>query len=303
MKYSTINHPTISLSKICLGTMTFGTPVAFDDAVHLIDYAVGSGINFIDTANMYEGYARVPGSTGGVAEEIVGAAIQSRRDKVVVATKLGMKVGSAPEDEFTSPAAIEKHLNISLSRLKTDYIDIYYLHKPDPFTPAEEILLALDKAVRAGKIRCYGVSNYSCEQLKNLVFAADQSGLPRPAFCQPSLSLLNDGALGDILPFCTENGIAVVPYQVLQGGLLTGKYKKGIPAPVGSRKAEKPDWVDDIDEATYEKLQTIEKAAAKFKLTMTQYAIRWATERPGVVSAIVGVKNTRQIDDAAAAIG
>ncbi len=131
MEYSRIPNTNLRVSRICLGTMTFGTPVAEQDAVTLTQWAVDNGVNFIDTANMYEGYARVPGSPGGVAEAILGKALKGRREKVVLATKVGMKVGDAPESEGTSPAAIRRNLDRSLRLLATEVIDIYYLHGPD----------------------------------------------------------------------------------------------------------------------------------------------------------------------------
>lgn len=291
----------LAVSEVCLGTMTFGTPVESGDAVRLVHHALDRGVNFIDTANMYEGYARVAGSSGGIAEEIVGKALRGRRADVIVATKLGMKVGPAPEDEFTSPAAIRKQLDLSLKRLETDYIDIYYLHKPDPNTAFEDIVAEIGRAVQAGKIRHYAVSNYGPDQLRELLRAADACNAPRPVMCQPPLSLLKQDALAELVPFCREEQIAVVPYQILQGGLLSGKYRRGQSAPEGSRQREKPDWVWDMDDALFDRLEAIEAEAASRCLTMTQYAIRWTLEQPAVVSAIVGVKNAGQIDDAVAA--
>ena len=130
MKYSVIPGTDISVSKICLGTMTFGSPVPETEAIHLVRYAMDEhGINFVDTANMYEGYNRYAGSSGGVAEEILGKAVAGRRDRFVLATKVGMKVGNAPEDENTSPLAIATQLRRSLHRMNTDYVDLYYLHR------------------------------------------------------------------------------------------------------------------------------------------------------------------------------
>ena len=169
-------------------------------------------------------------------------------------------------------------------------------------TPPEEIVYALDKAKREGKIRYYAVSNYSAQQLGNLIKAAAAAGLPKPVMCQPPLSILKQDSLDDMIPLCDREGIAVVPYQIFQGGLLTGKYKRGAPVPEGSRKAEKPDWVWDFDDELYAKLESIEKNAQKENLTMTQYAIRWTLRQPAVVAAIVGVKKTEQIDDAVAAV-
>ena len=294
----------ISVSPVTLGTMTFGSPVAFDDAVKLTNYALSHGINHIDTANMYEGYNRVAGSAGGVAEEIVGAAIHGMpRGSVIVSTKVGMKVGSEPEDEGTSAKAIEKQLNASLKRLRTDYIDLYYLHRFDGNVPAEEILRALQKAVYAGKIRYYGVSNYSAEQLRALLTAADELNLPRPVVCQPPLSMLKQDALTELIPLCAAEDIAVIPYQIYQGGLLTGKYQRGMEPPKGSRAEEKPAWLASPDDALYDKLEAIEAGAKSRGISMSAYALRWTLEQPAVVSAIVGVKSEKQLDDAVAAVG
>ena len=261
-----IPNADIQLSPITLGTMTYGSPVAFEDAVKLTQYAVGQGINHIDTANMYEGYNRYAGSAGGVAEEIVGKALKGLR------------------------------------RLDTDYIDLYYLHKPDPSCSYEEILTALQAQIQAGKIRYYGISNYSAEQLQQLLNCADAAGLPRPVICQPPLSLLKDGAREHLLPLCQREGIAVVPYQIYQGGLLTGKYRRGVALPTGSRAAEMPGWMMTMDDALYDKLEAYAAEADKQGITMAQYALRWVLDQPAVISALVGVKTTAQIDAALAAI-
>ncbi len=294
----------ISVSPVTLGTMTFGSPVAFDDAVKLTQYALLHGVNHIDTANMYEGYNRVAGSAGGVAEEIVGAAMCGMsRGKVIVSTKVGMKVGTEPEDEGTSAKAIAKQLDASLKRLNTDYIDLYYLHRFDGNVAAEEILRAMQSAVFAGKIRYYGVSNYSAEQLRALLAAADALHLPRPVVCQPPLSMLKQDTLGELIPLCAAQDIAVIPYQIYQGGLLTGKYQRGMEPPKGSRAEEKPAWLASPDEALYDKLEAIEAGAKARGISMSAYALRWTLEQPAVVSAIVGVKSERQLDDAIAAVG
>ena len=301
MRQNSIPGTDLRVSPICLGTMTFGTPVAETDAVRLVHHAHDRGVNFIDTANMYEGYTRTIGSPGGVAEQILGKAIAGRRGDFVVATKVGMKVGEAPEDENTSPAAIRKHLELSLGRLGIDCVDIYYLHKPDPDTPPADILGALDEVIRAGKARHYGVSNYSAEQLAALLATADGGGLPRPVIVQPGMSLLKQDVCADLLPLCAREQIVVAPYQVLQGGLLTGKYRRGQPVPADSRKAEKDGWVWELDDKLFDRIEEIEAEAARLDLSITQYAIRWTLEQPAVVSAIVGVKRPEQIDDAVAA--
>lgn len=303
MQQQTIPRTSLQVSPLCLGTMTFGVPVGEAEAIRLVHQALDRGVNFIDTANMYEGYARVVGSVGGVAEEILAKALRGRRQGAVVATKVGMKVGAGPEEEHTSAAAIRRQLDLSLRRLQLDCIDLYYLHRPDPVTPLEETVGALAEAMRAGKIRHYGVSNYSAEQLARLLAAADQNRLPRPVVHQPPLSLLKPELAADLLPLCARERIAVIPYQVLQGGLLTGKYRRGQALPPDSRKAEKDSWVWPLDDALFDRLGEIERQAAALGRTMTQHALRWALEQPAVVSVILGLKRIEQLDEAIAGIG
>ncbi len=298
-----IPHTAMRVSPVTLGTMTYGSPVPFERAVELTRYAVSRGINHIDTANMYEGYRRVAGSTGGVAEEIVGEALRALpRDQVIVSTKAGMKVGSSPEDEGTSAAAIHTQLDRSLRRMGLDYVDLFYLHRPDESVRPEEMLRALQEELDGGRIRGYGVSNYSAPQLRGLLGAADRLALPRPVVCQPPLSLLRQEALDELLPLCAREEIAVIPYQIYQGGLLTGKYRRGSAPPEGSRASEKPGWMMEMDDALYTRLEEVEARAAAEGVAMAQYALRWVLRQSGVVSAIVGVKNERQIDDALAAL-
>lgn len=303
MEYTRITGTQLRVSKICLGTMTFGSPVARPDAVRLVRDAYDCcGVNFIDTANMYEGYDRYAGSAGGVAEEILGEAVAHRRADYIIATKVGMKVGDAPEDENTSPEAIRIQLRRSLARMKTDYVDIYYLHKFDAGTEPHAIARAMGEELRAGLCRAWGVSNYTAAQLAALLDAARDEGVPAPAVCQPALSMLNTGALDELLPLCEKRGVGVVPYQILQGGMLTGKYRRGAPAPDGSRLAEKPDWMKPFTDETYDVIERCAQEAAQSGVTMTQHALRWALAQPGVVSALVGVKRLEQLKEVAGAL-
>ena len=303
MRYSTLGRTDIQVSRVCLGTMTFGSPVGSDEACRLIRHAADAGVTFIDTANMYEGYARVAGSAGGVAEEIVGKAIAGHRSDFVVATKLGMKVGSDPWDEFTSAEAIRIQLDRSLLRLGTDYLDVYYLHRPDPNTAADEIVAALGSEVDAGRIRSWGVSNFDTDQLAELVRVADAQGVPRPAVCQPRINLLDQSALTSLVPYCAREGVSVVPYQVLAGGLLTGKYRRGVPAPTGSRGSEKPEWIPDIDEATQSLLDDFQARADERGIALSQYAMEFLGSRSEVASVLVGATRAAQVDAAITAVG
>lgn len=304
MKYSVIPGTDMNVSRVCLGTMTFGSPVPEADAIRLVRYAMDEhGINFVDTANMYEGYNRFAGSSGGVAEEILGKAVEGRRGDFILATKVGMKVGSAPEDENTSPEAIRVQLRRSLKRMNTDYMDLYYLHRFDPNTDPHDIARAIGDELKAGTIRAWGVSNYTADQLAALLAAAREENIAAPAMCQPALSLVNTGALADILPLCARENIGVIPYQILQGGMLTGKYRRGQAAPMGSRLAEKPEWMKPFTDEVYAVIEHSAEMAAQRGVTMTQYALQWALEQPAVVSALVGVKRESQIAEAAAALG
>ena len=299
MQMRQIPNTGINVSTICLGTMTFGTPVAQPEAIKLTHWAIDNGINFIDTANMYEGYARYLGSPGGVAEEILGKALANRRDHVVLATKVGMQVGSEPEDHGTSSAAIRKHLDLSLKRLATDFVDIYYLHKPDvQNTPLADIIGTLNEAISAGKIRHYGISNYSAEQLAELLRVADENGLPRPVIHQPPYSLLKPDIEKDLLPLCAKEGIAAACYQVLQGGLLTGKYHRGQEAPADSRKAESK-WLDSMTDETFDQIEQVEVQAKTKGRSLMEHALKSALELPSVVSLVLGAKRIDQIENLA----
>ncbi len=296
MKYNQIPKTDLSVSPICLGTMTFGTPVSQSEAVKIVHWAVENGVNFIDTANMYEGYTRYIGSPGGIAEQILGEALKGRRKQAIVATKVGMKIGDGPDDEGTSPAAIQKQIDRSLKRLATDYVDIYYLHKPDPEVPLADIAGAMQTVIQQGKVRFYGISNYSADQTAALLKAADDADLPRPVIHQPPYSLLKPDVAQDLLPLCARESIAAAPYQVLQGGMLTGKYKRGQAAPQGSRKQEKESWVPDFSDKLFDQVEQLQAAAAAEGRPIMEHALRETLGLPAVVALITGVKRIDQLE-------
>ena len=206
MELRSIGDTELRVSPLCLGTMTFGTPVGEHDAIDIVHWALDHGVNFIDTANMYEGYARHIGSAGGVAEEILGKALIGRREQAVLATKVGMKIGPSDDDEGLSPAHIQRECDRSLQRLATDRIDLYYMHKPDENTPIEESIETFAHIIQAGKVRHWGLSNFDTGQVRQVLTACAEGGWPRPVAHQPSYSLLNRGIEQDLLPLCRKEG-------------------------------------------------------------------------------------------------
>ncbi len=297
MKLNTIPNTTISVSPFCLGTMTFGTPVEEADAIRITHHAMDLGVNFIDTANMYEGYKRYVGSPGGVAEDILGKALKGKRDKAVIATKVGMKIGPGDDDQGLSRTHILREVDRSLARLQCETIDLYYMHKPDPITPLEVSVQTFNELIQAGKIRHWGISNFNAEQIASLLKLCDENGWQRPVVLQPAYSLLKTDIEADVLPLCQKESIAVFPYQVLQGGMLTGKYRRGESAPAGSRQTEKPEWTMPLNDETFDKLDAIEAEARKCGRTLLQHALKGLLDKPMVLSLILGVKSIPQMEN------
>lgn len=300
MKLRRLGASGLLVSPICLGTMTFGKPVSADAAIKLIHAALDLGVNFVDTANVYEGYDRYLGSPGGVAEEIVGRAIGDRRDKVLLATKVGAPVGPGPQDRGLSAAHILGEVDRSLQRLQTDYIDLHIFHWPDRLIAPEESLAAIDQCVRQGKVRWFGVSNHAAWQQCELLWLAERERWPRIVSSQIPLSLLRRELENDLV-FCEKYDIAVTPYQSLQGGLLTGKYRRDASPPAHSRAAEKAEWMWQTSPALFDKLEAVEALAAEAAIPMSQYSLAWALSQRAVASLVVGITRVEQLQDAVAA--
>ncbi len=297
MKRNKIPGTGIEVSPICLGTMTFGTPVAESEAVKIVHWAMDNGINFIDTADIYEGYKRFLGSPGGVGESILGTALQGRRDKAVVTSKVGNQIGGAGyEGTGLGRKHILHQVNASLARLRTDYFDFYELHKADPETPLEESVGTMADLVKEGKIRHWGFSNFEAAQVEQLLNVCKTGNLPAPVVAQPLYNWLERGSEKGYLQVCRANNIAITPYQPLQGGLLTGKYQADQPPPPGSRGVEHPKWLK-MDEGVHEKLKTFVDESKRSGLKPAQYAIRWLLLQPGVTSVVAGVKSIGQLED------
>jgi aryl-alcohol dehydrogenase-like predicted oxidoreductase len=296
MQYRQVPQTDVRVSALCLGTMTLGNPVAKDDAVRLIHWALDSGVNFIDTADIYEGYDRYLGSPGGVAESILGDALQGRREQAVITTKVGNAVGGDYEGAGLGRDHVLHQVNASLRRLRTDYVDFYELHRPDPDTPLAESIAVMAELIDAGKVRHWGFSNFDAPRIDEMVRACDANGWPRPVISQPFYNWLHREAETDHIDACQRHDIGVTPYQVLQGGLLTGKYGRNAAPPAGTRAAEHPQWLE-IKPDVFEKLDELERESAAAGLEPVQYAIRWLLDRPAVTAVVVGAKRIEQIEE------
>jgi aryl-alcohol dehydrogenase-like predicted oxidoreductase len=237
-----------------------------------------------------------------VAEEILSKAIAGRRDEVIVATKVGMKIGPNDYDMGLSRKHVLREVDRSLARMKTDYIDLYYMHKPDPNTPLEESVKTFEDLVTNGKIRYWGVSNITADQLGAMLKLCDDNGWHRPVAIQPAYSYLKRDIEKDLLPLCQQERISVIPYQVLQGGLLTGKYHRNEPIPANSRQLEKPEWTMPLDDKMFDTLENIEKEGKALGRSLLQHALLSLLEKPMVVSLIVGIKNEAQLDNLVQAV-
>jgi len=296
MQQRRIPNTDLDVSVVCLGTMTFGTPVDQEGVDGIIDWCLDNGLNFIDTADMYEGYTRFLGSPGGKSEALIGNALVGRRDKAVITTKVGNPIG---DDTYSGTGLGRDHIlhqiDASLGRLRTDYVDIYEMHIADPDTPLEESIAVMAELIQAGKVRHWGFSNFEPDDIHRMIALCDGNGWPRPVIAQPQLSWLVRDSEEEYIPACIEYDIAVTPYRTLQAGLLTGKYKRGQEAPAGSR-GDESSWLDDPDDKLWDRIEQFEREAAGASLTPTQYAVKWLLDRPGVTSVIVGCKRPDQLE-------
>jgi aryl-alcohol dehydrogenase-like predicted oxidoreductase len=295
MKKNNVPGTEINVSAICLGTMTFGTPVAEKEAVTLVHWALDHGINFIDTADIYEGYTRFLGSPGGVAESILGVALKDRREQAVLTTKAGNAVGeSGYQGAGLGKNHLRHQLRASLNRLRTDYVDFFELHKSDPETPLEESVSVMAEFIQEGKVRHWGFSNFDAVQIGQMLHICDTNHWPRPVIAQPLYNWLERSCEEAYLPICRANTLAITPYQPLQGGLLTGKYHEDQPPPEGSRAVEHPQWVK-MTEGVHGPLNTFLRESHAAGMPPAQYALRWVLDAPGITSVVVGVKRTEQL--------
>jgi aryl-alcohol dehydrogenase-like predicted oxidoreductase len=274
----------LRVSRVGLGCNNFGSRVDLDGTRAVVDAAVDAGVRFFDTAEVY--------GNGGDSERFLGEVLDGRRDQVVLATKFGW--GQTSGDG--SAASIRGAIEGSLERLRTDHVDLYYQHKPDPSTPIAETLGALDELVRDGKVRAIGCSNFSAEQLAEADRVARELGTARFTVLQNQYSMLERRDDEAVLPLCRELGISYVPYFPLASGLLTGKYRRGEPAAEGTRLAGR-----QIEDERFERVEALAAFAEERGHTLHELAISALASTPGVGSIIAGATKPEQVRANAAA--
>ena len=293
MRYRTLGKTGIEVSVHCLGTMMFqdGFNSDHDDCVRIIHAALDQGINFVDTADMYG---------QGESEEIVGKALQGRRDDVVLATKVHFQMGEGPNRSGNSRRWILKAVEDSLRRLDTDWIDLYQVHFPDHSTDIEETLSVLSDLVHQGKIRAFGCSNYQADEIVEAHHVSERRGLGRFRTDQPPYSILARGIEASLLPVCERYGMGVLVWSPLAFGFLTGKHRKDRPIDLETgRAAFRPAFFDPSIAENAAKLDAVEhliELAASIGCTLPQLAIAFTVAHPAVTSAIIGPRTMQQLE-------
>jgi 1-deoxyxylulose-5-phosphate synthase len=293
----------LQVSRLCLGTMTFGLQSDEATAVAVLDRAAEGGIDFLDSSDAYPLGGEL--STRGVTEEILGRWLRGKRERFIVATKCFVPTGPAPFDGGNSRKHIMSAVDASLRRLQTDYIDLYQLHGYDPATPIDETLGALDDLVHQGKVRYTGCSNFLTYQVVRAIGRSETLGLARFHSVQPRYNLLFRQIERELLPFCGEEGVGVIPYNPIAGGLLSGKHTHSAPPPEGTRFTlgtaggmyQERYW-HEREFATVEKLREL---ATQAGLNLVTMSVAWVLANPAVTAPIIGASNPGQLDASLAA--
>jgi aryl-alcohol dehydrogenase-like predicted oxidoreductase len=292
MQHRPLGRTGISVSPYALGTMMLGAVgnPDHDEGVRIIHTALDHGINFLDTADMY---------SAGESETIVGKALQGRRDDVVLATKGHFPLEDGPNRSGNSRRYLTRAVEASLTRLGTDHIDLYQVHRPDWTTDLEETLGVLGDLVRAGKIRAFGTSTYPAFEIVEAHRVAETRGLMRPRTEQPPYNVLARGIERDVLPVAQRWGMGVLTWSPLGFGFLTGRHRKGAASPTGGRAALRPSWFDPSDPVTARKLDVVEQLSAvadEAGCTLPELATAFPLAHPAVTSVIIGPRTLDQLE-------
>ena len=300
MEYRTLGSSGLKVSAVSLGGDTFGRDIDEQSTMAVIGHALDIGINYIDTADVY-------GRGGGRSEEFIGKAVKGKRDRVIIASKFGVAVGEgsqqfANRDGLGSRAYLMKAVEASLKRLDTDYIDLYQFHQPDPATPIEETLRAMEDLVKTGKVRYIGGSNLPAWELCEAMWVSQTAGISSFVTVQPRYNLLDRHCEEELVPCCLNYGVGVIPWYPLAGGFLTGKYRRGAPLPAGTRFGSNPAfyaWL--LTEENFSMLDRLNIFVESHGHTMAELAIAWLVSHPWVSTVIAGVTRPVQVTTNAAA--
>ncbi|MEE8471708.1 MAG: aldo/keto reductase [Dehalococcoidia bacterium] len=293
MEYRSLGSSGLKVTEIGLGGNNFGWWADERSSIAVIDHALDMGINYIDTADAYD---------RGNSEEFVGKAVKSKRAQVIIATKFGLPMGEAPNERGGARHYIMKAVDASLRRLQTDYIDVYQMHRPDPTTPLEETLRALDDLVRAGKVRYVGCSNFAAWQLSDALWTSRTGNLQSFVTVQTRYNILERQIEAELVPCSQAHGVGVIPWGPLGGGFLTGKYRQGEKAPPDARLSEPSSLYDSVKTpANWAKLAKLESFATDRGHTVGELAIAWLLARPWVSTVIAGARKPDQVTANAAA--
>ncbi len=295
MQYRQLGSSNLKVSALCLGTMMFGDQTARDEAGAIVADAAASGVNYIDTADVY---------TKGASEAMLGDLLKGSRQNWVLATKLGNKMSDRVNEGHYSRSWMMREIDTSLQRLQTDYVDILYMHMDSNGMNLEEPLRAMAAMLQAGKIRYWGISNFRGWRIAEAVHLARQIGMPGPVVCQPYYNLLNRMPEVEVLPACAHYGIGLTPYSPVARGVLTGKYPPGQPAPEGTRagRADRRMMDTEFREASLVIAQTLKTHAESKGITLAQFATAWVLANRRVSSVIAGPRTLQQWQDYAPAL-
>jgi aryl-alcohol dehydrogenase-like predicted oxidoreductase len=295
MEYRKLGNSGLKVSEIGLGANTFGWRIDEQASIRVLHFALEQGINYIDTADIYD---------HGQSEEFVGKALKNRRDAVILATKFGRSMGEGPNFRGGSRYYIMRAVEASLKRLQTDYIDLYQMHEPDPTTPIEETLRALDDLVKAGKVRYIGTSNFHSWQICEALWISKANNLHSFITEQPYYNLLKRDVEQELVPFCQAYNIGIIPWGPLAGGFLTGKYRpEEKPGPDWRFPSHNRLYGNMLTEDNFSKLSKLEAFAQNRGHIVGDLAIVWLLAKPWISTIIAGVKTTEQLSQNLGALG
>jgi aryl-alcohol dehydrogenase-like predicted oxidoreductase len=292
VEYRQLGRSGLKVSAIGLGGNTFGNGADQAQTARIVGRALDLGVNFIDTADVY---------SRGVSEEFVGKAVGGRRHEAIIATKVNGRMGDLPNDAGLSRRHVMDGIEASLRRLGTDYVDLYQVHQVDQVTPVYETLSALDDLVHQGKVRYLGCSNYAAWQLCEALWAADRKNLTPFISVQPRYNVLDRAIERELVPFCRQYGVGIIPYSPLASGILTGKYRAGEAPPPDTRAGRNPRLQQQLNEATLGRVGALAKWARDQRHTVGELALAWLLSRPEVSTVIAGATKPEQVDENARA--